>query len=66
MSDADKIVPAPAAAPSAAYVDSYGAYPNGLICGYLFAGGAPGVAIDLAGALAWLANESAAGPGDFV
>ena len=34
----------------------YGSDPNGLICGYLFAGGAPGVAIDLAGALAWLGN----------
>jgi len=66
MSEAEKIMQASAAVPSAAYVDSYGAYPNGLICGYLFAGGAPGVAIDLAGALAWLADEAAAGPGDFV
>ncbi len=44
----------------------YGYDPNGLICGYLFAGGGAGVAIDLAGALAWLAAEAAAPAGDFV
>jgi len=44
----------------------YGSDPNGLICGYLFAGGEAGVALDLQAALAWLAHESAAGPNDFV
>jgi len=44
----------------------YGSDPNGLICGYLFAGGGAGVAIDLAGALAWLADEASAGQGDFI
>ncbi|MBC7665850.1 MAG: magnesium transporter CorA, partial [Caulobacter sp.] len=43
----------------------YGSDPNGLICGYLFAGGAAGAATDLAGALAWLADESAPA-GDFL
>ena len=48
------------------YMDiRYGSDPNGLICGYLFCGGAAGVAIDLSGALQWLADE-AAPKGDFV
>ncbi len=44
----------------------YGSDPNGLICGYLFAEGQPGAAIDLAGALAWLRQERAPGRGEFV
>jgi zinc transporter len=35
----------------------YGSDKNGLICGYLFAGAAPGAPIDLANALLWLAGE---------
>ena len=45
---------------------SYGSDPNGLICGYLFSNGGAGTAVDLEGAQAWLADESAAAPGDFV
>jgi zinc transporter len=44
----------------------YGCDPNGLICGYLFAQGARGVAVDLDGTLAWLRDESSAPAGDFV
>ena len=66
MSQQEKIAQS-GAAPSHVLGDMrYGSDPNGLICGYLFAGGTPGVAIDLAGALAWLADEASAGPGDFV
>ena len=66
MSQQERISNNAAAAPPVIADMRYGSDPNGLICGYLFAGGAPGVAIDLAGALAWLANEPSAGPGDFV
>ena len=45
---------------------SYGSDPNGLICGFLFAGGAPGVAIDLPRTLEWLADPSNVGKSDFV
>jgi zinc transporter len=44
---------------------TYGSAPNGLLCGYLFVQGRPGVAVDLAGALAWLAQDDAEA-GDFV
>jgi len=43
----------------------YGSAPNGLLCGYLFEQGRPGVAVDLAGALAWLARDAVA-DGDFI
>ena len=44
----------------------YGSDPNGLICGYVFAQGTPGRAVDLAGALAWLREERAPDSRDFV
>ena len=66
MSQQERIAQTAGTPPSALGDLRYGSDPNGLICGYLFAGGAPGVAIDLAGALAWLADEAAAARGDFV
>jgi zinc transporter len=36
----------------------YGSDPNGLICGFLFQAGAPGTAIDLAQAQAWLRDPA--------
>ena len=66
MSQQENIARSAGMPPSALGDMRYGSDPNGLICGYLFSGGAPGVAIDLAGALAWLGNEGGAGPGDFV
>jgi len=44
----------------------YGSDPNGLICGYVFAQGAPGRAVDLAAALAWLREERSPDSRDFV
>ena len=44
----------------------YGSDSNGLICGYLFAGGGPGVAIDLPRALAWLGEPASHGGSDFI
>jgi zinc transporter len=66
MSEHEKFSPAGGPPPPSFMDVRYGSDPNGLICGYLFAGGAPGTAIDLAGALAWLADESADRPGDFI
>jgi zinc transporter len=45
---------------------TYGSAPNGLLCGYRFATGSPGEAIDLAGALAWLSEERVPAPGEFI
>ncbi|HEY8975006.1 MAG TPA: transporter [Burkholderiaceae bacterium] len=66
MSQQERFAPAAGTPPPALGDIRYGSDPNGLICGYLFAGGGPGVAIDLAGALAWLADEASAAQGDFV
>ncbi len=44
----------------------YGSDKNGLLCGYLFEGGAPGVPLDLAQAIAWLGNDRAKNAADFV
>ncbi|HEX7638080.1 MAG TPA: transporter [Burkholderiaceae bacterium] len=44
---------------------TYGSFPNGLICGYLFAGGAPGRELGLDEARAWLAGCGDAPAGDF-
>ncbi len=66
MQDHEKFAATSRASPTPAMNAPYGSDPNGLICGYLFAQGGRGVAIDLAGALAWLADESAAVPGDFI
>jgi zinc transporter len=41
----------------------YGSDENGLICGYLFAAGAPGVAVDLARAQEWLRGPGPEGVG---
>ena len=66
MSEHEKFAEPAERKPPASFMDiRYGSDPNGLICGYLFAGGGAGVAIDLAGALAWLAND-ATPQGDFV
>jgi zinc transporter len=45
---------------------TYGSAPNGLLCGYLFERGAPGRAVDLAGAVAWLNEARPPAPGEFV
>nr|WP_315427085.1 transporter [uncultured Albidiferax sp.] len=45
---------------------SYGSDKNGLLCGYRFENGAPGVPVDLAEATAWLGNGQAKAAGDFV
>ena len=66
MSQEEKLAQAAGTPPSVIPELRYGSDPNGLICGYLFAGGGPGVAIDLAGALAWLADADADKPGDFI
>jgi zinc transporter len=42
---------------------SYGSDRNGLICGYLFSGGAAGVPVGLEQALAWLREAPQDGPG---
>ena len=44
----------------------YGSDKNGLICGYLFAGGAAGAAVGLDEAAAWLQGAETAPTGDFV
>ena len=44
----------------------YGSDKNGLICGYLFAGGAAGAAVGLDEAAAWLKGAETAPSGDFV
>jgi len=66
MSQREDNAPARGTPPSAIADMRYGSDPNGLICGYLFASGAAGVPIALAGALAWLADEACAGAGDFI
>ena len=66
MSEDEKFAGAPGKLPPAFMDIRYGSDPNGLICGYLFASGGAGVAIDLAGALAWLADEASAAQGDFI
>ena len=66
MSEHEKFAEPAERKPPASFMDiRYGSDPNGLICGYLFAGGGAGVAVDLAAALAWLADD-AAPQGDFV
>jgi zinc transporter len=45
---------------------TYGSDKNGLICGYLFAGRAAGVAIGLDEAVAWLQTEQPKGSADFI
>ena len=45
---------------------SYGSDRNGLICGFLFAGGEAGVPIDCARALEWLADPVAVSRSDFI
>jgi zinc transporter len=45
---------------------TYGSHKNGLICGYLFAGKEPGVAIGLDDAVKWLSTEQAKGSADFI
>ncbi len=66
MQDHEKFAGAPRAASARNMNAPYGSDPNGLICGYLFSRAGAGVAIDLAGALAWLADEAGAAPGDFI
>jgi zinc transporter len=45
---------------------TYGADKNGLICGYLFAAGQPGVPVGLEDAVRWLRQPAPEGRGDFV
>jgi len=45
---------------------TYGADKNGLICGYLFAAGQPGVPVGLDEAVRWLRQPAPEGRGDFV
>jgi zinc transporter len=45
---------------------TYGADKNGLICGYLFADGQPGVPVGLDEAVRWLRQPAPEGRGDFV
>jgi zinc transporter len=45
---------------------TYGADKNGLICGYLFAAGQPGVPVGLEEAVRWLRQPAPEGRGDFV
>ncbi|WP_394788896.1 transporter [Rhodoferax sp.] len=45
---------------------SYGSDKNGLLCGYLFQDGAPGVPVNLTDAAAWLRSETPKGAADFV
>ncbi|WP_411884410.1 transporter [Polaromonas sp. YR568] len=45
---------------------TYGADRTGLLCGYRFENGAPGVPVDLMEAAAWLKSEAPKGKSDFV
>ena len=45
---------------------TYGADKTGLLCGYRFENGAPGVPVDLMEAAAWLKNGEPKGKSDFV
>ncbi|RYX90396.1 MAG: magnesium transporter CorA, partial [Comamonadaceae bacterium] len=45
---------------------TYGADRTGLLCGYRFEAGRPGVPVDLAGAQAWLQDGTAKGEADVV
>lgn len=45
---------------------TYGSDRHGLVCGYLFENGRPGVAIPLPDAVAWLHGEQPKAPGDFL
>ena len=45
---------------------TYGADRTGLLCGYRFENGAPGVPVDLMEAAAWLRSEAPKGKSDFV
>lgn len=45
---------------------TYGADRTGLLCGYRFENGAPGIPVDLLEAAAWLQDESPKGKSDFV
>jgi zinc transporter len=45
---------------------TYGADRTGLLCGYRFENGAPGIPVDLVEAAAWLQDESPKGKSDFV
>ena len=45
---------------------TYGADKTGLLCGYRFENGAPGVPVDLMEAAAWLRSEAPKGKSDFV
>jgi zinc transporter len=45
---------------------TYGADKTGLLCGYRFENGAPGVPVDLMEAAAWLQSEAPKGKADFV
>jgi zinc transporter len=57
--------PAPQAGPKPMNA-RYGSDPNGLICGFLFANGGAGTAIDLEAAQAWLSDPASGARGDFV
>lgn len=45
---------------------TYGSDRHGLVCGYLFENGSPGVAISLPDAVMWLHREQPKAPGDFL
>jgi len=45
---------------------TYGADKTGLLCGYRFENGAPGIPVDLMEAAAWLQSEAPKGKSDFV
>ena len=58
--------PGPVGAPRKAAEHSYGADPNGLICGFVFSPEQGARVLDSAAALAWLGSERAASSQEFV